>query len=180
MSDRVCLPAARRRLGQLNGALASGRPLMAAPGWPASGAPAVQNNSAQSQPADAMPALDKYLFDLNGYVVIKAVFTAGEIASANAAIDAHTGEQHERLHALRNTKPGSSLAGDGKTGRLDLGRCLEWPAPESDTFRRLLAHPRVVPYLNVLCGVGYRMDHLPLVLAQNAGAEGFQLHGGVT
>ena len=29
-----------------------------------------------------------------------------------------------------------------------------------------------------ILGKGYRMDHLPMVLAQNKGSEGFQLHGG--
>jgi ectoine hydroxylase-related dioxygenase (phytanoyl-CoA dioxygenase family) len=72
------------------------------------------------------------------------------------------------------------MSGDGRTGRLDLGRCLEWEPPHADVFRSLLAHPRMVPYYHELLGKGYRMDHLPLVLAQNCGAEGLQLHGGVT
>ena len=151
-------------------------------------------------PLDAMPEQDKFLFDLNGYdvvlhcvckeltlmrrgcsyVVVKGVFSAGEVAAANAAVDAHLDQQLERRAGLRNTRENTAMSGDGRTGRLDLGRCLEWASPHSDVFRSLLAHPRMVPYFHELLGKGYRMDHLPLVLAQNVGAEGFQLHGGVT
>ena len=35
-----------------------------------------------------------------------------------------------------------------------------------------------VPYLNELCGEGYRLDHMPLVIESEKGAEGFSLHGG--
>jgi hypothetical protein len=44
----------------------------------------------------------------------------------------------------------------------------------------MLAHPRLVPYYNALCGKGYRLDHSPFVLQQRPGAEGFMLHGGAT
>ena len=113
-------------------------------------------------------------------MVVKGVYSADEVAAANAGVDAHLGAQRERRAGLRNTKEETAMSGDGSTGRLDLGRCLEWEPPHSDIFRQLLAHPRLVPYYTALLGRGYRMDHLPLVLAQNVGAEGFQLHGGVT
>lgn len=35
----------------------------------------------------------KFLFDLNGYMVIRNVLSKEEIASANAAIDAHKFEE---------------------------------------------------------------------------------------
>jgi hypothetical protein len=35
-----------------------------------------------------------------------------------------------------------------------------------------------VPLFHGILGKGYRMDHLPFVLAQEKGAEGFALHGG--
>eukprot|EP01043_Picozoa_sp_COSAG02_P076231 COSAG02_NODE_16090_length_1114_cov_1.105419_1_plen_311_part_01 len=149
----------------------------------ASGRPFTAGAAAQTTPAhllDAMPEQDKFLFDLNGYVVVKGVFSADEIAAANEAVDAHLDQQLERRSGLRNTRDNTAMSGDGSTGRLDLGRCLEWEPPHSDVFRSLLAHPRMVPYYHGLLGKGYRMDHLPLVLAQNCGAEGFQLHGGVT
>jgi hypothetical protein len=42
----------------------------------------------------------------------------------------------------------------------------------------MLAHPRLQPYYQALCGTGYRLDHSPFVLQQRSGAEGFVLHGG--
>ena len=45
-------------------------------------------------------------------------------------------------------------------------------------FRKLVAHPSIAPYLNTLCGEGYRMDHQPFVILQNKNSEGFSLHGG--
>ena len=107
------------------------------------------------------------------------VSSRAEIAAANAAIDARMDKLYERKGiGLRNSKPDTPMSGDGVTGRRDLGRCLEWPSPDGDLFRRLLAHPTLLPYYNELCGSGYRMDHLPLVLAQDYRSEGFQLHGG--
>ncbi|CAK0791722.1 unnamed protein product [Prorocentrum cordatum] len=102
-----------------------------------------------------------------------------EVAAANAAIDAHAADIRERRDPeLRNARAGSALAGDGESGRRDLGGMLGWPPPHSDPFRSWLAHPRLVPYLNELCGEGYRMDHLPMVILQSKGSEGFKLHGG--
>ena len=55
---------------------------------------------------------------------------------------------------------------------------MHWPKPHSDVFRRVLTHPRLVPYLTAFCGEGYRMDHQPLLIAQERDSEGFSLHGG--
>ena len=57
---------------------------------------------------------------------------------------------------------------------------LGWqlPGPEGGAFRRMLCHPRLLPYYTALCGRGYRLDHSPFILQQRSGAEGFVLHGG--
>lgn len=54
--------------------------------------------------------------------------------------------------ALRNTRDGTPLAGDGKTPRLDMGGMLGWEKPHRDIFRKMLCHPKLVPYLRELCG----------------------------
>ena len=74
---------------------------------------------------------------------------------------------------LRNTKTGTYMSADGP--RIDLGGLLNWETPE---FRKLLADPKLIPYLVGLLGYGYRMDHQPFVIIQNANSEGFSLHGG--
>jgi ectoine hydroxylase-related dioxygenase (phytanoyl-CoA dioxygenase family) len=121
---------------------------------------------------------ERYLFDLNGYVVIRGVLTPDEVQEANAVIDNHAHEMVERSEGtgLRNAVKGTKLYGSGP-GRKDLGGVLEW-GDESKVFRSILAHPRLVPLFHGILGKGYRMDHLPMALAQDQGAEGFQLHGG--
>lgn len=128
--------------------------------------------------ASEIPTADRFAFDLNGYIVIRGVLSEAEVASANAAIDQHVSELAERTGTLRNTKTDSPLAGDGSTGRKDLAGMLGWPSPQRDVFRQILTHPRLVPYYLALLGAGYRMDHLPLLITQECGAEGFSLHGG--
>jgi len=120
---------------------------------------------------------EKYLFDLNGYIILRGVFTPEEVAEANASIDRHLDQMMERIDPeLRNTKAGP-LRGDESKGRKDLGGILEW-GDDSKIFKRVLAHERLVPYQTALLGKGFRMDHMPFVIAQDEGAEGFHLHGG--
>jgi ectoine hydroxylase-related dioxygenase (phytanoyl-CoA dioxygenase family) len=125
-----------------------------------------------------MSEKDKYLFDLNGYIVIRGVLTAAEIEHANSVIDRKQDKAQERIAAeLRNTRKDSPLSGDGMNGRKDLGGLLEW-GEDSDVFKKMLAHPTVIPYFHELIGKGYRMDHLPFLVLSEKGAEGFSLHGG--
>ena len=127
--------------------------------------------------AARMSALDRFLFDLNGFLVVRGVFTAEEVARANAAIDRHSGELHARdAEPLRNAKGGTHMAADGP--RQDMGGMLWWQQPDSDVFRDVLTHPRLVPFYTDLLGEGFRLDHQPLVIAQSPQSEGFALHGG--
>lgn len=119
-----------------------------------------------------------FLFDLEGYLVVRNVFSAEEVAAMNAAVEKHRGDFKERHGELRNTKEGTPLSGDGQTGRRDLGGMLSWPPSESSSFRDVMTHPKLVPYYHALVGEGYRLDHLPLLIAQVKGSEGFSLHGG--
>lgn len=120
---------------------------------------------------------ERYLFDLNGYIIVRGVLTPEEVEEANAVIDNHKHEMIERSDKpLRNTVCNTAFSGTGP-GRKDLGGVLEW-GNESKVFKSILAHPRLLPLFHGLLGKGYRMDHLPFVIASDKGAEGFQLHGG--
>jgi len=130
-----------------------------------------------SAPAETMSDYEKFLFDLNGFLVLRNVLSADEVAAANAAIDARSEYLRSREDAtLRNALEGSPHSAAGP--RMDMGGMLSWPKPHCEPFRKLLAHPRLVPYLNTLLGPGYRLDHQPLVVAQDKDSEGFALHGG--
>jgi len=87
---------------------------------------------------------ERYLFDLNGYLIIRGVLTPEEVEEANAMINKHSDEMVQRSdQALRNAVEGTKLYGSGP-GRKDLGQVLEW-GRDSKIFKSILAHPRLVP-----------------------------------
>ena len=117
---------------------------------------------------------ERYLFDLNGYLVLRQVLDAGEVAELNAAIDHHGADLREYERSLA----GGSAALSGTSHRKDLGGMLAWERPWCEPFRRLLVHPGVKPCLEAVLGGGYRLDHGPGLIAMDAGCEGGALHGG--
>jgi hypothetical protein len=52
--------------------------------------------STSDAPAAGMTDLERYQFDLNGFLVVRNVFSPEEIAAANAAIDARSSSIVER------------------------------------------------------------------------------------
>lgn len=125
-----------------------------------------------------MSEAERYLFDLNGFLIVRNVLSPAEIASCHAAIDNHMADAIPRSDpTLRNAIEGSPMYGSGPP-RIDLGGIFEWGTIESRVFKSILAHPRLLPIFHELLGRGYRLDHIPFVLMNNKGGEGFQLHGG--
>jgi ectoine hydroxylase-related dioxygenase (phytanoyl-CoA dioxygenase family) len=115
---------------------------------------------------------EKYFYDINGYLVVRDFLTPAEVDALNAAFDAN----RHRMTEDRNSNTGGSptLAGR-KRGYFD--GMLTWEQPWCQPFRDLLAHPKIIPYLNTLHGRGWRMDHSPFALFSTAGEEGLILHG---
>ncbi len=96
---------------------------------------------------------ERYLFDLNGYLIIRGVLTPDEVQLANEIIDKHQQQMIERKEAaLRNAVKGTEFYGSGP-GRKDLGGVLEW-GEDSKIFKRILAHPRLVPLFHGILGKG--------------------------
>jgi hypothetical protein len=127
--------------------------------------------------AALMTAQERFLFDLNGFLVLRGVLSPDEVKAANTAVDLHASQLHARsAAALQNAEADTPLAAAGP--RLDMGGMLYWQKPHCDPFRSILAHPTLVPYLTALLGDGYRLDHQPLLIAQDGDSEGFKLHGG--
>ena len=118
---------------------------------------------------------EKYLFDLNGYLVVEDVLTDEEIDAANRAVD----HQHEQgqIHLRAESLDGGSIALKGDKGRGESGGLLNWDAPWCEPFRHMLTHRRIVLCLNEICGKGFRMDHPMFLVTQDKGAEGFVFHG---
>jgi hypothetical protein len=122
-----------------------------------------------------MNADEKYLFDLNGYLVIEGVLSEEEVALANKAIDKHLDQGS--IRSSEQTLDGGSTALKGEIGRGELFGLLEWDAPWCDPFRSMLTHPTLIPYLNDIIGPGFRVDHQMIMLWMDKGAEGFIFHG---
>jgi ectoine hydroxylase-related dioxygenase (phytanoyl-CoA dioxygenase family) len=118
---------------------------------------------------------EKYLFDLTGFLVIPDVLSPAEVARANEAIDRNA--EKIRIRPQEESLAGGSPTLAGSEGRGEAGGILEWESPWREPFREMIAHPRVVPYLNEILGRGFRMDHWPMLLTMERGAEGFRFHG---
>ena len=116
---------------------------------------------------------EKYLFDLSGYLVVENALTDDELRRSNEAIDHH----FDQAKASPSYTHGSKAL-DGTSTRKDLGGMLGCERPWCDPFREFLVHPRIAPYLNVILGEGYRLDHGPGLIAMDPGCGGGTLHGG--
>ena len=93
---------------------------------------------------------EKYLFDLNGYIIVKNVFEKEEIAEMNEIIDRKASQMRERSCEVRNTRAGSALEGDGATGRRDLGNLHPLTSIPLDPF----LNPTTIPNPRRNTGMG--------------------------
>ena len=105
-----------------------------------------------------MDEVERYLFDVRGYLVVENVLSAGEVDELNALIDSQG-------------LPGPDLDTMGAR----FGGFLEW----DEAFCTLLDHERIMPYLKTILGDGFRLDHY-YGIYMRAGTERLRLHGGAT
>ena len=118
-----------------------------------------------------MDARERYFWDLTGYLVVKGVLSKDEVARANDIVDRYW----DRVEVGGSTAR-ESVAFAG-TGRPMLPGILEFPKPDCEPFREMLAHPVLVKYLNVMCDKGFRLDHGPMFIVSNKGTAGHTMHG---
>ena len=116
---------------------------------------------------------EKYLFDIQGYLVVRNFLAPEEVGRLNAAFDAN----RHKMGEDPNSNVGSSATLPGAHKRGIFTKMLTWEHPWCEPFRELLAHPKALPYLNEMHGRGWRLDHTPFALFSRAGAEGLILHG---
>jgi hypothetical protein len=110
---------------------------------------------------------EKYLFDLMGFLVVKQVLPREEVNELNALLDSYD--------LWRKAATGDEQALFNDPNFVTLGALHTWDEP----FRRLLAHPRLLPYLTSLVGPKFRYDH-GYALLMRAGSKQLGLHGGHT
>lgn len=98
----------------------------------------------------------RFLFDLQGYIVVPDALSADQLASLNATLD-------ERI---------AEVAPEDRTHRY--GGLLNW----SDDYRDLIDNPRLRDHLETIVGRRFRLDHLMLdVCREGKGPIGTTLHG---
>ena len=102
-----------------------------------------------------MTGEEKFSFDLEGYLIIKNVLSADEVAEMNEIAD-------------RVFPPEGDDTRYRRTSRVSL-----WGKP----FKKLIDHPKVLPYLIELMGPKVRLDH-DYCIFMNEGGQSGRLHGG--
>ena len=82
---------------------------------------------------------EKYLFDLQGFIVVKGMLSAEEVKALNEVLDANA---DKRIDDTNRGAPGN-LAGEFKRGLYQ--NMLSWETPWCQPFRDLLAHRKIIP-----------------------------------
>jgi hypothetical protein len=110
---------------------------------------------------------ERYLFDLQGYMVIEDVLGPDELGDLNRILDEYDlwhkpPEQDRFFDRWKNDDH-----------QISAGPLHRFARP----FRQLVGHPRIVPYLADLLGNQFRYDHGHAMCMKKGGGS-FGLHGG--
>ena len=107
-----------------------------------------------------MNELERYLFDLQGFLVVEDALSNKEIVALKELVDKQV--------TLNNQPEATRLRFDGLLG---------WGKP----FLNLIDNSRITPYLSELLGEKFRLDHDYLhIIREGVGPIGCYLHGGGT
>jgi hypothetical protein len=115
-----------------------------------------------------MTERERYLFDLQGFLVVPGVLTESEVGELNGLLDSYdlwANAGRGRFRGVWTNDPNYVI----------IGHLHEWDEP----FLRLLDHERIVPYLIELLGSELRYDHGHALLMRPGGTS-LRLHGGHT
>lgn len=121
---------------------------------------------------------ERYLFDLNGYLVLHSVLSREELNALhdevmNAGIDTVLNE-HGYLHAgFPEHYYDSGPAGGSEYRYVAQSYLLDW----GPVTRSLVAHPGISDYIAALVGAAYRLDHAYGVFSRGKTAP-HALHNG--
>jgi ectoine hydroxylase-related dioxygenase (phytanoyl-CoA dioxygenase family) len=103
---------------------------------------------------------ERYLFDLQGFLVVPNALSEEELDELNSIMDEHIANE---------TEPNM------RTHRF--GKLLNW----GKAYLNLIDNPRIVPYLEALLGSNFRLDHdYADIIRAGKGPIGTTLHGGAT
>ena len=97
-----------------------------------------------------MSQREKFLYDLNGFLVVEDALSSDEVAALNAAFDANWSQLGYARGFGYDWEHGEPA--DANEFR---GMC-EWPHPHCEPFRDLLVPKRLIGHLNTMFGRGWR------------------------
>jgi ectoine hydroxylase-related dioxygenase (phytanoyl-CoA dioxygenase family) len=86
----------------------------------------------------SMTEIERYMYDVNGYIVVENALSAEQVASINRLFD-------EKIKAL--DKPDNP--------NISFPHIIGWRGPMLD----LIDNPRITPYLETICWEKFRLDH---------------------
>jgi hypothetical protein len=103
--------------------------------------------------------IERYLFDVNGYMIVPDALSPEQVAAINRLME-------EKIESHENPKAES----------ISFPNVLSWRGPMVE----LIDNPRVVPYLEELCGPNFRLDHNYAFTIRPGYKDGgaYILHGG--
>ena len=114
-----------------------------------------------------MDAQQQYLFDLQGYIVLKGVVPAAVVAACNQALD--------RFETMEEADyPPPLCLGDQRTQQnLYISNILEG----DEVFRTLIDIPAVLDVVAAVTGGPYRLNHTYAIYRWGGGYTGLHMHG---
>jgi hypothetical protein len=110
---------------------------------------------------------EKYLFDLRGYIVVRNALDPDQIQDLRTRLETH----REEKHLLGSDRTLFRQSGDPAWSAASL---LSW----GGTYLDLIDLPAIRPYLTLLLGSGYRLDHDYIKIDSARRAGKLYLHGG--
>ena len=122
---------------------------------------ATAHATASATPVAAVSERERYLFDLQGFLVVPDALTPGHCAELDAEVSARLAAEADPAATQHRF--------------MERGSLLGWGEP----WRRLVDNPRIMPYLHEFIGERIRLDHdYADVIRAGRGPIGSWLHGG--
>eukprot|EP01048_Picozoa_sp_COSAG05_P006407 COSAG05_NODE_414_length_10051_cov_120.012158_3_plen_218_part_00 len=115
-----------------------------------------------------------YLFDLDGYIVIRGALDPNTVQRLMASNRKRAGDGRSAGEIYKGELANGLTT--GKAGRPRMANdqdALHW----DKSYRDIMAHPQVCAVVEQLCGPNFRLDHVN-VHARPGKFDGGQLHGG--
>ena len=112
--------------------------------------PAVEQQQAE-QPAElpaeeaAPTAMEDYLFDLRGYLIVRGALSPAELAEMNSTIDAHADMEPDEWRGWVHNRSNAGSDASGHTYLHNLFEC-------GPRWEQLIDHPRWIKHMHRYCG----------------------------